>query len=44
VDDEQRLTFNRFMVGRELRMVELKKEINSLCARIGEPPRYSVGW
>ena len=43
VDGEQRVTFNRFMVGRELCMVELKKEINTLCGRIGEPPRYPVG-
>jgi PAS domain S-box-containing protein len=40
---EELLIFNSFMVGRELRMVELKNEINSLCGRIGEPPRYPVG-
>jgi len=34
--------FNRTMVGRELRMIELKREINLLCARAGEPPRYEV--
>jgi len=32
--------FNRAMVGRELRMIELKDEIDSLCRRLGEPPRY----
>ena len=32
--------FNRAVVGRELRMVELKKEIDELCRRLGEPPRY----
>lgn len=32
--------FNNAMVGRELRMIELKKEINELCAKIGEPMRY----
>ena len=32
--------FNEAMVGRELRMVELKEEINALCARLGQPPRY----
>jgi two-component system, cell cycle sensor histidine kinase and response regulator CckA len=32
--------FNRQMVGRELRMIELKKEIDELCVRHGEPPRY----
>ncbi len=34
--------FNRAMVGRELRMIELKKEINELCAAAGQPPRYSL--
>jgi len=33
--------FNRAMVGRELRMLELKEEVNSLCAASGQPPRYS---
>jgi PAS domain S-box-containing protein len=32
--------FNKAMVGRELRMIELKKEINELCVRFGQPPRY----
>ena len=32
--------FNRAMVGRELRMIELKQEIDALCRRLGEPPRY----
>jgi PAS domain S-box-containing protein len=32
--------FNRRMVGRELRMIELKKEIDALCVRFGQPPRY----
>lgn len=35
-------TFNKVSVGRELRMVELKQEINHLCAEIGQPPKYSV--
>ena len=34
--------FNRFAVGRELRMVELKQEVNELCRRLGEPPRHAV--
>jgi PAS domain S-box-containing protein len=33
---------NRVMVGRELRMIELKKEINELCERDGLPLRYQV--
>jgi PAS domain S-box-containing protein len=32
--------FNRAMVGRELRMIELKKEINELCISTGRPLRY----
>ena len=30
------------MVGRELRMIELKQEINALCAQLGQPPRYPL--
>lgn len=33
-------SFNRLMVGRELRMIELKQEIDALCAKYGEPLRY----
>ncbi len=32
--------FNNAMVGREMRMIELKKEINQMCARLGEPAGY----
>jgi len=32
--------FSNLAVGRELRMIELKKEINELCTRLGELPRY----
>jgi PAS domain S-box-containing protein len=34
--------FNRAAVGRELRMIELKQEINELCRRLGEPPRHAT--
>ncbi len=34
--------FNHFSVDRELRMVDLKREINSLLEDGGEPPRYDV--
>jgi two-component system CheB/CheR fusion protein len=34
--------FNSAAVGREVRMIELKKEINELCARLGEAARYSL--
>jgi PAS domain S-box-containing protein len=35
--------FNRQMVGRELRMIELKKEIDALCQQFGQPTRYGYG-
>jgi two-component system, chemotaxis family, CheB/CheR fusion protein len=34
--------FNKATVGRELRMVELKKEINELAGKLGEPARYEI--
>jgi PAS domain S-box-containing protein len=34
--------FNRAMIGRELRMIEMKKEVNELCRQAGQPPRYPV--
>jgi two-component system sensor histidine kinase UhpB len=34
--------FNRVTVGRELRMIELKQEVNELCRRLGEPPLHAT--
>ena len=34
--------FKRASVGRELRMIELKEEINELCRRLGEAPRHAT--
>lgn len=34
--------YHAMALARELRMVELKCEINALCARLGEPPRYRI--
>jgi PAS domain S-box-containing protein len=34
--------FNRLMVDREVKMVELKKEINRLAAQLGEEDRYII--
>ncbi len=34
--------FNRLMVEREIRMVELKREVNELSRLLGKPPRYPV--
>ena len=36
--------FNRLAVNRELRMIELKKEVNQLCERLGEKPRYDISF
>lgn len=40
LDDLER--FNRFMVGREQRTIELKKEVNELCSERGYDPRYDI--
>lgn len=32
--------FNEVMVGREMRMIELKKEVDALCRKCGLPSRY----
>lgn len=34
--------FNRVMVDRELRMIELKKQVNDLCRRVGDTPSYTL--
>jgi hypothetical protein len=34
--------FNRAMIDRELRMIELKQELNELCLQAGLPPRYPM--
>ncbi len=40
--NEELERFNRATVGREMRMVDLKKEVNELCGRAGEKPRYNL--
>ena len=42
VANEELTRFNEAMVGRELRMIELKQEVNGLCAQLGQPPRYAT--
>lgn len=37
---EELTRFNRAAVGRELRIIELKNEVNELSLRLGEAPRY----
>ncbi|HET6630358.1 MAG TPA: GAF domain-containing protein [Woeseiaceae bacterium] len=39
---EELARFNQVAVGRELRMIELKKEINELRDRLGHAPRYPL--
>ncbi|MEI7528023.1 MAG: PAS domain S-box protein [Elusimicrobiota bacterium] len=34
--------FNQAAIGRELRMIELKREVNELCGKLGEPPRHRI--
>ena len=36
--------FNAAAVGRQARMIELKREVNALCARLGEAPRYDLAF
>ncbi len=40
--NEELTRFNRAAVDRELRMIDLKKEVNELCLRLGQPPRYAL--
>jgi PAS domain S-box-containing protein len=40
--NEELRRFNKAMVGRELRMIELKKEVNELHESAGKQPRYSL--
>ncbi len=40
--NEELTRFNNAMVGRELRMIELKQEVNELCGRAGLPQRYAL--
>ena len=40
--NEELSRFNDASVGRELRMIELKKEINEFCIQSGQQPRYSL--
>jgi PAS domain S-box-containing protein len=40
--NEELEIFNRMAVGREMKMIELKKEINSLLEKAGEKPAYEI--
>jgi len=40
--NQELVRFNHAMVDRELRMIALKREVNELCVRAGQPPRYPL--
>ena len=42
ISNEELTRITRASVGRELRMIELKQEINELCEQTGRPPRYTI--
>jgi len=43
-EHEKLTTLYNAMVGRELRFVDLKEEINRLCAELGREPKYPPVW
>lgn len=36
--------FNKSMVDRELRMIEMKEEVNEMCRQLGIPEKYPTDW
>lgn len=42
VQNEELRRFNQLATGRELRMIELKQEVNELSRKLGIPPPYSI--
>jgi PAS domain S-box-containing protein len=42
--NEELTRFNREMSGRELRMIELKQEVNDLAAKLGQPRPYALAF
>jgi PAS domain S-box-containing protein len=40
--NEELTRFNRAMVGREIRMIELKKQVNELSSRLGQPEPFHI--
>jgi PAS domain S-box-containing protein len=42
--NEELSRFNQLAIGRELQMIALKQEINTLCERLGETRRYDLAF
>ena len=42
--NEELAQFNRMAVGRENRMIELKREVNALAEAAGQSPPYDLGF
>jgi hypothetical protein len=42
--NEELSRFNDAAVGRELRVLELKREINGLCTQAGLPQKYDLSY
>jgi hypothetical protein len=40
--NEELMRYNRVLVGRELRMIELKKEVDELSQRLGQSPPFRL--
>ena len=37
-------SINKTMMNREKRVIELKQEVNHLCAELGRPAQYPPAW
>jgi len=41
---EELESFNKTMVDREMRIIEMKEEVNRLCEKLGQKPKYQPVW
>jgi len=42
--EEERAKFTELMIGRELRMIELKREVNEMAKELGKEPPYDLSF